>query len=213
MVVGIALSVAAFFAGGNLSSGVREARSNRWLLAVFGVSWWIISAKKQATRLKRLENSLRIRFFRIDWLSSAVGLRAHVEARSASKNAYSRVVDCIYAHMHCHRCKLEGALWRRSDLGAREAGLWCGESDAISYAKFCSRSHCVVIRVYDEAGNVIETHEEAGEFKAWRVLTGITPRSPSKTMPEPSIRGHDARFVCNKPVGAGLCCKRPKNFL
>jgi hypothetical protein len=24
-----------------------------------------------------------------------------------------------------------------------------------------------VIRVYDEAGNVIETHEHAGEFKAW----------------------------------------------
>jgi protein-S-isoprenylcysteine O-methyltransferase Ste14 len=31
------LSVAAFFAGGNLSSGVREARSNRWVIAVFGV--------------------------------------------------------------------------------------------------------------------------------------------------------------------------------
>jgi hypothetical protein len=37
MVVGIALSVAAFFAGGKLSSGVREARGNRWVLAVFGV--------------------------------------------------------------------------------------------------------------------------------------------------------------------------------
>jgi hypothetical protein len=24
-----------------------------------------------------------------------------------------------------------------------------------------------VIRVYDEAGNVIETHEHAGEFKEW----------------------------------------------
>jgi len=24
-----------------------------------------------------------------------------------------------------------------------------------------------VIRVYDEAGNVIETHEQAGEFKEW----------------------------------------------
>jgi hypothetical protein len=28
-----------------------------------------------------------------------------------------------------------------------------------------SRSHNAVIRVYDEAGNVIETHEQAGEFK------------------------------------------------
>jgi hypothetical protein len=28
-----------------------------------------------------------------------------------------------------------------------------------------SRSHDAVIRVYDEAGNVIEAHEHAGEFK------------------------------------------------
>jgi hypothetical protein len=47
--------------------------------------------------------------------------------------------------------------------------LWYGEpnaiSNAIGYAKFFSRSHDAVIRVYDEAGNVIETHEHAGEFK------------------------------------------------
>ena len=49
--------------------------------------------------------------------------------------------------------------------------LWYGEPDAISnaigYAKFRSRSHRAVIRVYDEAGNVIETHEHAGDFKEW----------------------------------------------
>jgi len=37
-------------------------------------------------------------------------------------------------------------------------------SNAIDYAKFRSPSHRAVIRVYDEAGNVIETHEHAGEF-------------------------------------------------
>src|SRR5262249_10302005 len=36
-VVLIALSAVAFFAGGNLSPGVREARSNRWVIAVFTV--------------------------------------------------------------------------------------------------------------------------------------------------------------------------------
>jgi hypothetical protein len=35
------------------------------------------------------------------------------------------------------------------------------EPDAIGYAKHRSRSHDVVICVYDEAGNVIETHEHA----------------------------------------------------
>jgi hypothetical protein len=28
-------------------------------------------------------------------------------------------------------------------------------------------SHDAVIRVYDEAGNVIETHQHAGDFKEW----------------------------------------------
>jgi hypothetical protein len=49
--------------------------------------------------------------------------------------------------------------------------LWYVEpnavSNAIGYAKFFSRSHDAVIRVYDEAGNVIETHERAGDFKEW----------------------------------------------
>jgi hypothetical protein len=31
--------------------------------------------------------------------------------------------------------------------------------------RFYSRSHDVVIRVYDEAGNVIDMHEQPGEFK------------------------------------------------
>jgi hypothetical protein len=38
---------------------------------------------------------------------------------------------------------------------------------AIDYAKFYSRSRPAVIRVYDEADNVIEMHEHAGDFKEW----------------------------------------------
>ena len=37
----------------------------------------------------------------------------------------------------------------------------------IGYGKFFSRSHDAVIRVYDAAGNVIETHEHVGDFKEW----------------------------------------------
>jgi len=48
-------------------------------------------------------------------------------------------------------------------------GLWYGEpnaiSNAIGYAKFRSRSNNAVIRVYDAADSVIETHEHAGDFK------------------------------------------------
>jgi hypothetical protein len=38
-------------------------------------------------------------------------------------------------------------------------------SNAVNYARFFSRSHDAVIRVYDEAGNVIATHKHAGDFK------------------------------------------------
>jgi hypothetical protein len=40
-------------------------------------------------------------------------------------------------------------------------------SNAIGYAKFYSRSHDAVIRVYDETGNVTETQEHAGDFREW----------------------------------------------
>ena len=36
---------------------------------------------------------------------------------------------------------------------------------AIGYSMHSSRSHDAVIRVYDAAGNVIETHEYEGKFK------------------------------------------------
>ena len=44
--------------------------------------------------------------------------------------------------------------------------LWYTKpDDAVGYAKFRSRSCDAVIRVYDDAGNVIETHEHKGDFK------------------------------------------------
>ena len=49
--------------------------------------------------------------------------------------------------------------------------LWYGEpnavSNAIDYAMHYSRSADAVTRVYNDAGNVIETHEHKGEFKEW----------------------------------------------
>ena len=45
--------------------------------------------------------------------------------------------------------------------------LWYGEPNAISYPKFRGRSHPAIIRVYDESGAVIETHEHTRDFKEW----------------------------------------------
>jgi hypothetical protein len=40
-------------------------------------------------------------------------------------------------------------------------------TNSIGYAKFNSRSHDAVIRVYDGAGNALKTREHAGQFKEW----------------------------------------------
>jgi hypothetical protein len=36
--------------------------------------------------------------------------------------------------------------------------------NAVDYAKFFSRSHDAVIRVYDEAGDMLQTHKHNGDF-------------------------------------------------
>jgi hypothetical protein len=44
--------------------------------------------------------------------------------------------------------------------------LWYQDANAaVGYAKFYSRSHGAEIRVFDLAGNVIETQEQAGNFR------------------------------------------------
>jgi hypothetical protein len=49
-------------------------------------------------------------------------------------------------------------------------------SKAIGYAKFRSRSHDAVIRVYDESGNVIETPRARGRFQRVVSLPSIPLR-------------------------------------
>ena len=60
-----------------------------------------------------------------------------------------RGVDLICDALPC------SPLWYRGPNAIR---------DAVSFAKFSSSSHDAIIRVYDDAENVIETHEHAGEF-------------------------------------------------
>jgi hypothetical protein len=49
--------------------------------------------------------------------------------------------------------------------------------DAIDYAEHRSRSHDAVICVYDDAGNVIETHEHKGEFQGVVSFTRVGTKS------------------------------------
>jgi hypothetical protein len=63
-----------------------------------------------------------------------------------------RGVDLISDALH------SGRLWY---AGPNAVG------NAIDYAMHRSRSHDAVICVYDDAGNMIETHEHAADFKEW----------------------------------------------
>ena len=57
--------------------------------------------------------------------------------------------------------------FRRAAISVAVVGEPEAISNAIGYAKFRSRSHDAVIRVYDDAGKLIETHEHTAEFKDW----------------------------------------------
>jgi len=48
----------------------------------------------------------------------------------------------------------------------RQIVLHCPQTrNAIGYAMHSNRSHDSVVRVYDDTGNVIETHQHKGDFK------------------------------------------------
>jgi hypothetical protein len=55
--------------------------------------------------------------------------------------------------------------------------------------KFRSRSHDAVIRVYDEAGDVIATHEHTAISKSGEVFTGITSHFPIRSSMIPLSSG------------------------
>jgi len=55
--------------------------------------------------------------------------------------------------------------------------LWYEQSpDAVGYAKFFSRSHDAVIRVFDKAGNLSETQQLAGDFTHQAAFLASRPR-------------------------------------
>jgi hypothetical protein len=88
------------------------------------------------------------------------------------RQAPLRAIGVTTALPACHRARLRSPPaqdHRGVDLVAHTlpfGRLWYGESDAIAnavgYAKFFSCSHHSVIRVFDDAGKVIETHEHTG---------------------------------------------------
>jgi hypothetical protein len=81
-----------------------------------------------------------------DWDEEAQRVNVRVEIGVHSNGPVSRLPKFDIGSRFWHRCEWEGI----PPLQLREV------SQPIT-----------VIRVYDETGNVIETHEHAGEFKEW----------------------------------------------
>ena len=76
-------------------------------------------------------------------------------------------------------------------------------SNAIGYAEHFIRSHDAVIRVYDAAGNVIETHEHKGDFKEWSSVTRVLAHRDEaiqngypEQCDETDTRAHDPNSTC-----------------
>ena len=75
----------------------------------------------------------------------------------------------VAAKIYLRRVSKSGVCFPRFDGMVRlPFGRTCGYhyvADAIRHAKAYSGSHPFGIRVYDEAGNVLETHERDGDFR------------------------------------------------
>ena len=78
------------------------------------------------------------------------------------RRAYWTLVLCLYGDIKavCVHGDLTKFAPRKDHYGVGEQNV---ASNAISYTLFRGRSHHPVIRVYDEAGDVIETQEHAGD--------------------------------------------------
>jgi hypothetical protein len=69
--------------------------------------------------------------------------------------------------------------------------LWYDTPDhAIGYAMHSSRSHHAVIRVYDDAGNVIATHQHKSDFQERGVFACIKLRLTILRLAHSDVHSH-----------------------
>jgi hypothetical protein len=119
-----------------------------------------------------------------------------VQQRWTKPNSFKHSTTSIYIYKICPRSDKRGfdlisdalpysPLWYRGPEAIR---------DAIDYAKFFNRSHDAVIRVYDNAGNVIQTHYHEGEFKSGELLLSSHRSSPKVNPRDSAFTGdHETR--------------------
>ena len=80
-------------------------------------------------------------------------------------------------------------------------------ANAIGYAEHHSRSHHAVIRVYDAAGNVIETHEHKSDFKT------VISQSMVSTCNRTAVRSNTSLTASGQNKRRQRCCTVEKTRL
>ena len=90
--------------------------------------------------------------------------------------------------------------------------LWYGlAEDAVGYAKFYSRSHAMIVRVFDESGGLIETHESQSAFREvavfgipdpkWgEIVKAVVVLKPGKTLTADELIAYCRRSLANFKV-------------
>jgi hypothetical protein len=95
-----------------------------------------------------------------------------INKRNISVTFPDEIANQLLSTIHAHVCEVRPREDHRGvDLISDVlpfGRLWYDTPDnAIGYAMHSSRSHHAVIRVYDDAGNVIDTHSHTGDFMEW----------------------------------------------
>ena len=110
----------------------------------------VVDLTKRVQRvLKASINLVQQRWAKPNWLKhSATSIPIYEIRPRADKRGFDLISDALPYR----------PLWYRGPNAIR---------DAINYAKFYSCSHDAVIHVYDEAGNVIETHEQTSALESF----------------------------------------------
>ena len=87
--------------------------------------------------------------------------------------------------------------------------LWYGlAQDAVGYAKFYSRSHAMIVRIFDESGGLIKTHESQSAFREMAVFGIPDPKwgeivkacvvlKPGKTLTADELIAYCRRSLAN----------------
>jgi len=135
------------------------------------------------------EDRLRKRYRGVDLLSTApLSVEAHLMKTPAQrrrnnidfKQRARRVLKASLdrrkfltrsIHIYEIRPRADKHGFNLSSDSLRYSPLWYRGSnavvDAVRFARSCSRSHPVMIRIYDATGNLIETLEYRGDSKEW----------------------------------------------